>query len=158
MAPAMPCQRTDKHHPSIVKANAEPKIGNGKEFKTVYGCIVEFHESTRQGAESLQSEDRTAGKGFTSMNHYNLVHKFIPMPQAMNPGCKGCCGQGLEKTRDNSSTGLGKSQEQKEVIREAQRDKKTSPLCFIDGHMSPQERGGVRTKSTEVQRQSRAPG
>ena len=30
----------------------------------------------------------------------------------MNPGCKGCCGQGLEKARDNSSTGLGKSQEQ----------------------------------------------
>ena len=28
------------------------------------------------------NEDHIAGKGFTSMSHYNLVHKFIPMPQA----------------------------------------------------------------------------
>ena len=28
-------------------------------------------------------EDHVAGEGFTSMSHYNLVHKFIPMPQAM---------------------------------------------------------------------------
>ena len=27
--------------------------------------------------------DHIAGKGFTSMSHYNLVHKFIPMPQVM---------------------------------------------------------------------------
>ena len=49
-------------------------------------CKVESHESTRQRAESSQSqnyEDHIAGKGFTSMSHYNLVHKFIPMPQAM---------------------------------------------------------------------------
>ena len=96
MVPAMPCKRDKKHssivkenveHSSIVKANALPKIGNEKEFKTtVYGRMVESHESTRQRAESLKSkihEDRIAGKGFTSMTHYNLVHKFIPMPQAM---------------------------------------------------------------------------
>ena len=28
-------------------------------------------------------EDHIAGKGFTSMTHYNLVRKFIPMPQAV---------------------------------------------------------------------------
>ena len=34
-----------------------------------------------------------AGKGYNSMNHYNLVHKFVPMPQAMkNSGCKGSSG------------------------------------------------------------------
>ena len=27
--------------------------------------------------------DRIAGKGDNSLQHYNLVHKFIPMPQAM---------------------------------------------------------------------------
>ena len=27
--------------------------------------------------------DRIAGKGFISVIYYNLVHKFIPMPQAM---------------------------------------------------------------------------
>ena len=29
-------------------------------------------------------EDHIAGKGFTSMTHCNLVHKFIPMRQAIN--------------------------------------------------------------------------
>ena len=28
-------------------------------------------------------EDHTAGKGDNSLQHHNLVHKFIPMPQAM---------------------------------------------------------------------------
>ena len=28
-------------------------------------------------------EDHFAGKGENSLQHYNLVHKFIPMPQAM---------------------------------------------------------------------------
>ena len=28
-------------------------------------------------------EDHIAGKGESSLQHYNLVHKFIPMPQAM---------------------------------------------------------------------------
>ena len=87
MAPAMPCKRMNRQHSGIVKAIAEPKICNEKEFKTVYGCTVESHESTRQRPESLQfktHEDRIAEKGFTSMTHYyNLVHKFIPMPQAM---------------------------------------------------------------------------
>ena len=27
-------------------------------------------------------EDHIAGKGYNSLLHYNLVHKFIPMPQA----------------------------------------------------------------------------
>ena len=52
----------------------------------MYGCRVECHESTRQRAESLQSkihQDRIAGNEFTSMTRHILVHKFIPMPQAM---------------------------------------------------------------------------
>ena len=73
----MPCKRMDRQHPGIVKANAEPKIGNEKEFKTVNGCIVKSHESTRQRPESLQTKthkDRIAGRGFASMTHDNLVH------------------------------------------------------------------------------------
>ena len=35
--------------------------------------------------ESLPNhrEDHIAGKGDNSLQHYNLVHKFIPTPQAM---------------------------------------------------------------------------
>ena len=43
MAPAMPC----KIQPSITKVVAKPEIGSEKNSKTVYGCIVESHESTR---------------------------------------------------------------------------------------------------------------
>ena len=39
-------------------------------------------------------EDHIAGKGENSLQHYNLVHKFIPMPQAMKiPAAKSSSGQ-----------------------------------------------------------------
>ena len=49
---------------------AKPKTAAEKNSKTMYSCIVESHESTRQRAESLRSknyEDHVAGKGFTWM-------------------------------------------------------------------------------------------
>ena len=61
MAPAMPC----------------------KTFKSKFACILEASESTRMRMEkSLPKyhEDHVAGKGDTSLQHYNLVHKLIPMP------------------------------------------------------------------------------
>ena len=111
----------------------------------MYDCVVESHESIRHRAESLQSknhEDHIAGKGFTSMTHYNLVQKFIPMPQTMNEdsGCKSCRGQGMEEGHSRSTK---RSNE--------------SPLCYTDGHLSSQK-CGVRTKIEKIQRQSRAPG
>ena len=51
-----------------------------------YACIVEAHESTRKRLEKTQlkdHEDRIAGKGFNSMSHYNLVHRFILMLQGV---------------------------------------------------------------------------
>ena len=54
--------------------------------KTKYACIVEADESTRKRLEGTlheDHEDHIAGKGINSLNHYNLVHKFIPMPRAM---------------------------------------------------------------------------
>ena len=35
------------------------------------------------GSPHKNREDHIAGKGMNSLNHYNLVHKFIPMAQAM---------------------------------------------------------------------------
>ena len=51
--------------------------------KTRYACIVEADESTRKRVEGTllkDHEDHIAGKGISSLSHYNLVHKFIPMP------------------------------------------------------------------------------
>ena len=43
-------------------------------------------------------EDHIAGKGENSLQHYNLVHKFIRMPQAMKiPAAESSGGQGMGK-------------------------------------------------------------
>ena len=76
VAPAMPCK--------IMKKNCGSGASN--KIKTRLACILEACESTRlRMGESLpiHREDHIAGKGYTSLQHYNLVHKFIPMPQAM---------------------------------------------------------------------------
>ena len=51
-----------------------------------YACTVEAGESVRirmKGCQSKNHEDHIAGKGVHSLSHYNLVHKFIPVPEAM---------------------------------------------------------------------------
>ena len=93
----------------------------------MYGCIVESHGSTRHRTESLLSkthEDRIAWKGITSMTHYNLVHKFIPMPQAMKiPNVKAAVEKEWQKVaRQFQHETQEKSEARREVILEAQRD------------------------------------
>ena len=120
----MPCER----HPRIVKTSAKPNIGYEKEFKTVYGCIVESHESTRQRTETVQTknhEDHIAGKGFTSMTHHKSVHKIIPMPQVMKiPDAQAAMDKECKKLETIPVWDLEKVKSKKEVILEAQRDKK----------------------------------
>ena len=99
-----------------------------KEFKTVYGCKVESHGSARQRTESSQStthEDRISSKGFTSMTHYNLVHKFIPMPQAMKiPDVKAALDKTWKQLEAIPAWDLVKVKSKKDVFLEAHRDKK----------------------------------
>ena len=111
---------------------------------------MESHESTRQRTESLLSkthEDRIVGKGFTSMTHHNFGAKVYPNATSdEDSGCNGLRGQGMEKARDNSSMGLGKSQEQKGGYSGSAKRQNESPLCFSDGHMSPQKNAGLEPK------------
>ena len=45
-------------------------------------------------------EDHIAGNGDNSLQHYNLVHNFIRMPQAMKiPAAKAAVGKEWEKLR-----------------------------------------------------------
>ena len=71
--------------------------GKSNEIKSKLACILEADESTRlRMGESLPNhhEDHIAGKGYNSLQHYNLVHKFIPMLQAMNiPAAKAAVGK-----------------------------------------------------------------
>ena len=64
-------------------------------------CILEASESTRlRMGESLPNyhEDHIAGKGCNSLQHCNLVHQFIPLPQAMKiPVAKAAVDKYLQK-------------------------------------------------------------
>ena len=60
--------------------------GSNRIKKTKIACILEASESTRMrmgNSEPSNHEDHIAGKGENSLQHYNLVHKFIPTPQAI---------------------------------------------------------------------------
>ena len=76
VAPAMPCK--------IMKKNCGSGASN--KIKTRFACILEADECTRlRMGETLPNhhEDHVAGKGDNSLQHHNLVRKFIPMSQAM---------------------------------------------------------------------------
>ena len=78
--------------------------GETNEFKSKLTCILEASESTRlRMEESLPNyhEDHIAGKGDNSLQNYNLVDKFIPMPQAMKiPAAKAAVDKECEKWRN----------------------------------------------------------
>ena len=78
VAPAMPCKTSKK------SKHGETR-GKSNEIKSKLACILEASESTRLRMESLPNyhEDHIAGKGDKSLQHHNLVHKFISMPQAI---------------------------------------------------------------------------
>ena len=75
VAPAMPCK--------IVKNCGS---GASNRIQTKLACILEADGSTRMrlgNSIPQHHEDHIAGKEENSLQHYNLVHKFIPMPQAV---------------------------------------------------------------------------
>ena len=71
MPAAMPCK-------TAVKCRGETCRNIGK-HKTKYACIVDADEK-KYRKDII--EDHIAAKGMNSLSHYDLVHKFIPMPQA----------------------------------------------------------------------------
>ena len=61
-----------------------------------------------------------AGKGNNLLQHYNLVHEFIPMPQAMKiPAAKAAVDEQLEKLEQIPAWDLTKVRSKSEVIDEA---------------------------------------
>ena len=65
-------------------------------------------------------QDHIAGKGNNSLQHYNLVHKFIPMPQAVKiPAAKAAVDKEWEKLEKIPAWNLTKVRSKKEVIDEA---------------------------------------
>ena len=143
MAPAMPCK--------ISKNNQN--CGNGDKSikkKSNLACILEASESTclRLG-ESLPNhrEDHITGKEDNSLQHYSLVHKFIPMPQAIKiPAAKSSSGQGMGC----------ESEVRKEVIDEARMSGATVHFASLMDicHLKSAE---LETKAPKIQRSSCIP-
>ena len=81
--------------------NTVKLVAQFKKHKTKYTCIVEANGSMRKRMEECphkNHEDHIAGKGMNSLNHYNLVRKFIPVPQAMRkPDAKAAVEKEWEK-------------------------------------------------------------
>ena len=115
MPAAMPCKITERTYKETCRIPDTPE--------TKYACIVEAHESTRkrlEGGLHKDHEDHIAGKGYNSLQHYNLVHKFIPMPQAMKiRAAKAAVDKEWEKLEKNPAWNLTKVRSLKEVIDEA---------------------------------------
>ena len=116
MAPAMPCTTCKKSKFGEIR-------GKTNDFKSKFACILEASESTRMRMEeSLPNhhEDHIAGRGDNSLQHYDLVHKFIPMPQAMKiPAAKAALDKEWEKLEKIPAWNLTKVRSKSEVIDEA---------------------------------------
>ena len=96
--------------------------GGFNKIKRQLACILEADESTRLcmgNSWSNHHEDHIAGKGDNSLQHYNLVHKFNPMPQAMKiPAAKAAVVKEWEKLEKISAWNLTKVKSKKQVIGE----------------------------------------
>ena len=106
MSAAMPCKT-----PVICRGETCRSIGK---HKTKYVCIVDADESMRirlEGVPQRYHEDHISAKGINSLSHYNLVHNFVPMLQALkNTGCEGCSGKRMGKLEKIPAWQLTKSE------------------------------------------------
>ena len=113
VAPAMPCKASKK------SKHGETR-GKTNEFKSTLPCILDASEPTRLRMEESPPnyhEDHIAGKG---QHYYYLVHKFIPMRQAMKiPAAKTAVDKDWEKLEKIPAWNLTKVRSKKEVIDEA---------------------------------------
>ena len=115
MPAAMPCKIP-------IKSSGKTHRSIGKR-RTKYACVVDADESTRarlEGAGHKPHQDHITAKGMSSMTHYSLVHKFIPMPQALKiPDAKAAMEKQWEKLEKIPAWQLTKVRNKKEVIDEA---------------------------------------
>ena len=112
----MPCKtcKKNKHGETRSKTN---------DFKSKFACILKASDSTRMRIEeSLPKyhEDHIAGREDNSLQHYNVVHKFIPMPQAKKiPAAKAAVDKEWENHEKIPAWDIAQVRNKSEVIDEA---------------------------------------
>ena len=122
MPAAMPCKIL------MCQSSKETCRSFGEKNKTKYDCIVEADEPVRIRMERghRYHEDHIARKGMNSVNHYNLVHKFIPMRRAMKiPSAKAAVVKEWGKLEKTPAWQLTKVRNKNEVIAEARNEGRT---------------------------------
>ena len=95
-------RKLDVPMPAAMPCKIPIKSSIGKR-STKYACVVDVDECTRprlEGAGHKPHQDHITAKGMNSMTHCSLVHKFIPMPEALkSPDAKAAVEKGLENWR-----------------------------------------------------------
>ena len=97
--------RSWKHQWLLLCTKIVKNCGSGasNKIQTKLACILEADESTRMRMGNSiphNHEDHIAGNGGNSLQHYNLVHKFIPLPQATKiPAAKAAVDKEWENRR-----------------------------------------------------------
>ena len=84
-------------------------------FKSKFACILEWIQKNAYGRTTTKHhEDHIAGKGTISLQHYNLVHKFIPYASSHeDTRSKSSSGQRMGETGKDSGVEPDKSQKQR---------------------------------------------
>ena len=127
--------------------------------KSKLACILEASESTRlRMGDSLPNhhKDHIAGKGDNSLQHYNLVHKSIPLHRDMKIPAAKAVDKEWEKLEKIPAWDLTKVRSKKEVIGEARNEGRKSSFRLNDGHVSF-EKLLVGGKAPKIQRSSCTP-
>ena len=113
-------------------------------LNTKLACILDADESTRMRMGNSiphHHQDHIAGKGDNSLQHYNLVHKFIPMPQAMKiPAAKAAVDKEWEKLEKILAWNLTKVRSKKEVIDEARASGAKVQWTYVTGTWMEKEK------------------
>ena len=96
-------------HPTKLKQNLR-----------VFWNLIESTRMRMGNSIPHHHEDHIAGKCDNSQQHYNLAHKFIPMPQAVKiPAAKAAVDNEWEKSEKISAWNLTKVRSKSEVIDKA---------------------------------------
>ena len=89
-------------------------------------CVVDADETLRIRLEEVPQrshEGHIAAKALNSLNHYNLAHKFIPMPQALKiPDAKAAADKEWGELEKIQAWQLTNVRNRKEVIEEARNE------------------------------------
>ena len=81
----MPCKKEQRSTPSLSKLKRRVVNSTGFQKQCMHASwrLTSPRENVWNHLYRKDHEDHIAGKGYSTMTRYNLVHTFLPMPQAI---------------------------------------------------------------------------